>query len=251
MSSNNLEGEMPSFLFKAAHLNLSQNMFSEPIQSQCAIRNEFLIFFDLSNSQLSGELPNCWMHLEGLKILNLKNNHFFGKIPRSMGLLLGIETIDLRNNSFSGEIPSSLKNCTKLKYINLGHNNLSGQIPMWLGTNIPNLAILILRSNHLHGIMPSHLCHLAHLQLLDLTLNQISRSIPKCLNNITALTQKLSSSTTITHEYIEILGMTLCSIIYDDQALWTWKGSEHEYKNILGLLKSIDLSSNKLIGTIP
>ena len=170
---------------------------------------------------------------EGLKILKLENNNFLGKIPRSMSLLLGIKTIDLSNNSFSVEIPSSLKNFTKLKFINLGHNNLSGQIPMWLGTSIPNLAVLILRSNHLHRIMPSHLCHLAHLQLLNLALNQISGSIPKFLNNITALTQKLSSSTTITHEYIEILGMTLYSIIYDDQALWTWKGSEHEYKNIL------------------
>ena len=30
-----------------------------------------------------------------------------------------------------------------------------------------------------------------------------------------------------------------------------WKGKEREYKNILGLLKSIDLSSNNLIGQIP
>nr|POF18752.1 brassinosteroid lrr receptor kinase brl2 [Quercus suber] len=30
-----------------------------------------------------------------------------------------------------------------------------------------------------------------------------------------------------------------------------WKGKEHEYKNILGLLKSIDLSSNNLTGRIP
>ena len=117
LSSNNLEGEIPSFLFKVAHLNLSHNMFSEPIQSLCAIRNEVLFFLDLSNNQLSGELPNCWMHLEGLKILKLENNHFFGKIPWSMGLLLGIETIYLSNNSFSGEIPSSLKNCTKLKLL--------------------------------------------------------------------------------------------------------------------------------------
>ena len=30
-----------------------------------------------------------------------------------------------------------------------------------------------------------------------------------------------------------------------------WKGEEYEYKNILGLLKSIDLSSNNLTGHIP
>ena len=61
---------------------------------------------------------------------------------------------------------------------------------------------------------------------------------------------KIELKPTITHEYDEILGMTLYSIVYDDQALWTWKGSEHEYKNILGLLKIINLSRNHLFGQI-
>ena len=38
---------------------------------------------------------------------------------------------------------------------------------------------------------------------------------------------------------------------YDDHAIWMWKGKEYEYKSIPGLLKSIDLSSNKLNGKIP
>ena len=38
---------------------------------------------------------------------------------------------------------------------------------------------------------------------------------------------------------------------YDDRAIWIWKGREREYQSILGLVKSIDFSSNKLVGTIP
>ena len=38
---------------------------------------------------------------------------------------------------------------------------------------------------------------------------------------------------------------------YDDHMFWMWKGREYEYKGILGLVKSIDLSSNKLTGIIP
>jgi len=38
---------------------------------------------------------------------------------------------------------------------------------------------------------------------------------------------------------------------YDDRAIWMWKGREREYQSILALVKSIDLSSNKLVGTIP
>ena len=166
-----------------------------------------------------------------------------------MGLLLGIETIYLSNNSFSGEIPSSLKNCTKLKFINLGHNNLSGQIPMWLGSSHPNLIIFFLRSNHLFGSIPSHLCHLRNLQLLDLALNHISGSIPKCLNNLTALTQKRSPISTISLSCYGSCSPFLGN--YDYRAFWMWKGREFEYKNNLGRIKSIDLSSNKLIGPIP
>lgn len=38
---------------------------------------------------------------------------------------------------------------------------------------------------------------------------------------------------------------------YIDNALVLWKGQEVEYENILALLQSIDLSSNKLVGKIP
>ena len=38
---------------------------------------------------------------------------------------------------------------------------------------------------------------------------------------------------------------------YFDRALVKWKRREFEYKNTLGLVKSIDLSSNKLSGEIP
>ena len=38
---------------------------------------------------------------------------------------------------------------------------------------------------------------------------------------------------------------------YVDSELVKWKGREFEYKNTLGLVKSIDLSSNKLMGEIP
>ena len=36
-----------------------------------------------------------------------------------------------------------------------------------------------------------------------------------------------------------------------DRAIWIWKGREREYQSILGLVKSIDFSNNKLVGTIP
>ena len=121
---------------------------------------------------------------------------------------------------------------------------------MWLGISHPNLVVLILRSNHFYGAIPSHLCHLAHLQILDLALNQISGSMPKRLNNLTALTQKGSPNATITHYYTTWVSSYMFYMLYADHMFFMWKGKEHEYKNILRLLKSIDLSSNNLIGRI-
>ena len=123
---------------------------------------------------------------------------------------------------------------------------------MWLGISHPNLVVLILRSNHFYGAIPTYLDHLAHLQILDLALNQISESMPKCLNNLTTLTQKGSPNATITHYYTTwVSSKSLLSMLYADRMFFMWKGKEYEYKNILGLLKSVDLSSNNLIGWIP
>ena len=38
---------------------------------------------------------------------------------------------------------------------------------------------------------------------------------------------------------------------YIDEVLFNWKESEFEYKSTLGLIKSIDLSSNNLFAEIP
>ncbi|KAL6294006.1 hypothetical protein ACE6H2_002148 [Prunus campanulata] len=168
-----------------------------------------------------------------------------------MGYLFSIETLRLSNNRFVGESPSQFKNCRTLTHFNLAENKLSGSIPEWLGASLPNLAILILQSNNFYGSIPPQLCHLTRIQLLDLSMNNISGTIPKCLNNLTTLTQKGSSSQTIQHSFIGDFPGGFILGGYDDEASLTWKGFRAKFKSNLGLLKSIDLSSNKLIGEIP
>ncbi|PQM35753.1 putative LRR receptor-like serine/threonine-protein kinase [Prunus yedoensis var. nudiflora] len=168
-----------------------------------------------------------------------------------MGYLFSIETLRLNNNGFVGELPSQLKNCRNLTLFNLAENKLSGSIPEWLGASLPNLTILILQSNNFYGSIPPQLCHLTRIQLLDLSMNNISGTIPKCLNNLTTLTKKGSSSQTIQHSFLGANANLTFVEVYDDEASLIWKGLRAEFKSNLGLLKSIDLSSNKLIGEIP
>ncbi|KAJ9703208.1 hypothetical protein PVL29_004835 [Vitis rotundifolia] len=249
MSSSYLEGSIPQLPSHLRWLDLSNNKFSGSITLLCTVANSYLVYLDLSNNSLSGELPNCWPQWKSLIVLNLENNQFYGKIPKSFGSLQSIQTLHLRNNNLIGELPSSLKKCKSLSFIDLTKNRLFGKIPPWIGGNLPNLTI----------------CQLKKIQILDLSGNNISGTIPRCLNNFTAMTKK--GSLTITYNFSsENPNSAIGDWSYVDRGLvkwkgryWSyvdrelvkWKGREFEYKNTLGLVKIIDLSSNKLTEEIP
>ncbi|XP_004309282.1 PREDICTED: phytosulfokine receptor 1-like, partial [Fragaria vesca subsp. vesca] len=129
---------------------------------------------------------------------------------------------------------------------------LSSSVPDWIGASLPDLVILMLQFNQLSGSLPSQLCHLPHLQILDVSVNEISGTIPKCLNNLTSLAQEGNSNLTIRHSFnISQAEPPMTSLYYDDDATFMWKGTLASYKSILGLVKRIDLSSNRLTGEIP
>ncbi|KAL6320104.1 hypothetical protein AAG906_004613 [Vitis piasezkii] len=250
MSSNYLEGSIPQLPSELAWLDLSNNKFSGSITLLCTVANSYLVYLDLSNNLLSGELPNCWPQWKNLRVLNLENNQFSGKFPKSFGSLQSIQTLHLRNNNLIGELPSSLKKCKSLGFIDLAKNRLSGKIPPWIGGNLPNLTVLNLRSNKFSGSISPEICQLKKIQILDLSGNNMSGTIPRCLSNFTAMTKK--GSLTITYNFSSYNPNGVSGYwSYVDMELVKWKGREFEYKNTLGLVKSIDLSSNKLTGEIP
>ncbi|BFG21854.1 hypothetical protein CerSpe_081280 [Prunus speciosa] len=247
LSSNKLEGPIPSILSTASYLDLSYNKLSGSISFLCSSAAIGLSFLDLSNNNVSGQVPDCLTHLANLVMLDLSYNALSGKIPTTIGSVFRIETLKLRSNGFVGQLPSSLKNCTSLVVIDVGDNKLSGPIPEWLGVSLKNLVILMLSSNYFNGSLPSQICHLTHIQILDFSMNNISRSIPKCLNNLTTLAQIGYPSQNITHSF----GNSNSTYLYEDSATFIWKGRMYSYKNTLGLVKIIDLSSNRLTGEIP
>ncbi|KAH9648762.1 hypothetical protein KPL70_025726 [Citrus sinensis] len=252
VSSNHFCGPIPPLPSNSTFLNLSKNKFSRSITFLCSIVKNTWNFFDLSSNLLSGGLPDCWLNFDSLSILNLANNSFSGKIPDSMGFLHNIQTLSLHSNRLTGELPSSLKNCSQLRVLDLRKNALYGEIPTWIGGSLQNLIVLSLKSNNFHGNIPFQLCHLAFIRVLDLSLNNISGKIPKCFNNFSAMTREKSSNPIIgLADKIWIFPRYVYRYSYLDNVLLTWKGSEHEYKSTLGLVKCLDLSSNKLHGAIP
>ncbi|KAM7465834.1 hypothetical protein LguiB_013396 [Lonicera macranthoides] len=256
LHSNRFQGQVPLFPRNVSSLNLSKNMLSGPITSLCKIKHEFLSSLDLSNNLLLGELPDCWIYVKHLEFLDLRNNNFFGKIPTSFGFLHQLQLLNLHSNNFIGELPSSLKNCTTLEVLDISDNKLSGQVPAWIGTHLTSLVVLTLRRNGFSGSIPLSICNLNSTQLLDFSLNKISGIIPQCINKLNALIQTKSSSVNMS---FGLQGRTYSNgltIVYNNgeymaSALVQWKGKLSEYKKTLGLLKCIDLSSNKLVGKIP
>ncbi|KAJ9693382.1 hypothetical protein PVL29_012235 [Vitis rotundifolia] len=88
-----------------------------------------VVSIDLSDNNLSGELPEGITKLSSLVFLNLSMNHIIGQIPRSISMLCQLSSLDLSSNKLSGTIPSSMPSLTFLGYLNLSNNNFSGKIP--------------------------------------------------------------------------------------------------------------------------
>ncbi|GAB4858863.1 hypothetical protein Ancab_040377 [Ancistrocladus abbreviatus] len=255
LSYNSLEGSIPLFPSQVQYLGLSNNKLSGSISSWSLTATATLIVLDLANNNLSGELPDCWMYINQLRVLNLGSNSFSGNIPNSFGNLTSLVVLDLSSNKLFGEVPLSLKYCISLQILDLSENFFSGQVPYWLGNNLVMLNALVLRQNQFFGSLPGEICHLRYIQVLDLSLNHIASTIPNCLYNSTFWSGENSYErdrwTTILVPKWFYLGKETTIVKIDIHAYLVWKGSKREYWKNLALLQSIDLSSNKLIGEIP
>ncbi|RYR16201.1 hypothetical protein HN873_049819 [Arachis hypogaea] len=257
LTFNLFEGPIPAFLSTTSQLVLSNNRFSIANPLLCANSTKYMRSMDLSNNNLRGELSDCWRGFESLVVLDLSNNQLYGNMPKSLGSSRNIHSIHFEGNNFSGEIPSSLHNCTQLQVFDAAGNKLSGTIPSWIGDNIPKLLVLSLHSNNFHGNIPLSMCNLHELLVLDLSLNILSGNIPKCISNLSAMATLANSNATITDDYLNSTTMYFGSEyvigygFYNDSTSLIWKGKMSKYESTLGLLRSIDFSSNKLAGEIP
>ncbi|KAL4652621.1 hypothetical protein ACB092_01G245100 [Castanea dentata] len=233
------------------YLDVSSTGISDTIPTWFWNRPFELKYFNLSHNQIKGRLPYVSIKFSNLAILDFSSNRFEGPLPvfspnltsinlsknmfsrlnsficsKSSGIL---RHLDLSSNLLSEGIPDCFMQCQELEVLNLASNNLSGEIP--------------------HSMV--------HIQLLDLSNNNISGTIPRCLNNLTAMAQKVSNY--IANEHIIWNGTEFRLAIfyltaYGGDSLTTivsWKGNVYEYRKNFGEMRSIDLANNKLIGTIP
>ncbi|GER35959.1 leucine-rich repeat receptor-like protein kinase family protein [Striga asiatica] len=94
---------------------------------------EHLMIYD---TKISGQIPNSFGTLVGLKELYLSSNHLNGSIPSELGNLINLESLKLSFNNLTGNIPSTLAQLQNLETLYLSYNTLSGEIPSTLTTLI-------------------------------------------------------------------------------------------------------------------
>ncbi|KAB1221570.1 Receptor-like protein 12 [Morella rubra] len=137
LAQNNLSGVIPHCLGNLSKNNYDRFFSSEEMELVWKGReylyedsNIHVVYsLDLSNNNLSGEIPEDITTISSLVNLNLSMNHLTGKIPKGIGNLYHLESLDLSRNILSGFLPQELSNLTFLSHLNLSFNNFSGKIP--------------------------------------------------------------------------------------------------------------------------
>jgi hypothetical protein len=103
---------------------------------------------DLSNNQLSGEVPKALWALGKIDTVYLRNNSLTGTLPATMSSSLYM--LNIGNNQFTGKIPAVAGG---IEYFIADNNQFSGEIPANISYDMPQLTQLNLANNRLSGMI--------------------------------------------------------------------------------------------------
>ena len=145
-----------------------------------------LVFLDLSNNQITGNIPSEFGNLSELRVLELSSNNLSGNIPADLSALEFLSVLSLGFNQLEGKIPDEVGNLTNLTDLYLENNQLMGNIPSTFG-NLIHLVEMDLETNLLDGNIPNELENMEDLKILDLSDNQLQGDIPIKLGNLISL----------------------------------------------------------------
>ncbi|KAH1063634.1 hypothetical protein J1N35_028621 [Gossypium stocksii] len=246
--ANLLSGRVPGWLFSLPsleHLDLSSNKLNGPIDTiqephlvrvvdlsqneiQGTVPSSFfdlmnLTFLDLSFNNLSGNIESCMLvKLRNLRILDLSFNNLLSLTRCSNDVNSTLPMIELFHFSSCNirRFPSFLNESKSLQILDLSNNQIHGSITKWEAEGWENLGILILSMNFMTSVeqIPGK-----YLSVVDLRHNSLEGSLPTPPQ---ALHYFLISNNGLVGE----IPSKICN---------------------LSFLYVLDLSMNKLGGTIP
>jgi Leucine-rich repeat (LRR) protein len=188
ISSNNLDGSLPSQLFQVPTLrilDLHQNRFGGQLPT---IDGEAVIdYVNLKSNQLVGSIPHSWANLKQLTHLDLSFNDMGGVIPATFPALTQLSFLYLTDyeirhrdqvtKKFDKSFPSVLESMISLRELGLHNTRLTGSIPTWIGL-LTNLRVLAIDDNALSGTIPTEMGNLSLMRFLLMEKNNLDGTIP-------------------------------------------------------------------------
>ncbi|KAH1211703.1 Receptor-like protein 6 [Glycine max] len=272
VSHNNIRGSIPQWFHEKLlhswnniyHIDLSFNK----LQGDLPIPPNGILYFLVSNNELTGNIPSAICNASSLNILNLAHNNLtgqilqclatfpsllaldlqmnnlYGNIPWNFSKGNALETIKLNGNQLDGPLPWSLAHCTNLEVLDLADNNIKDTFPHWL-ESLQELQVLSLRSNKFHGVIT---CFGAkhpfpRLRIFDVSNNSFSGSLPasyiKNFQGMMSVNDNQTGSKYMGNQYF-----------YNDSVVVVMKGQYMELQRILTIFTTIDLSNNMFEGEL-
>ncbi|KAI0503506.1 hypothetical protein KFK09_014440 [Dendrobium nobile] len=224
--------------------------------SSCQLGSQFpswiktqrkLQLFDISNSSISGKIPNWFWDLSSnIFLLNISFNKLKGRIPDPMKISFSA-VVDMRNNLFSGSIPMP---STQVKWLDFSCNQFSGTIPSNFGQLQPYIIHLSLAYNNLSGTIPSSIGYLQNPQIINLSNNFLIGSIPSSFQNCSNLKALVlehnNLSGQIPHSFGKLVQLQTLHLSNNDLS-----GPIHQSLQNCTNLETLDLGNNNLNDSIP
>ncbi|TYJ21261.1 hypothetical protein E1A91_A08G053100v1 [Gossypium mustelinum] len=234
LSNNHLSGKITPTIFCSPSLKflyLDGNKFDGNIPSIDISTFPYysLSDIDLSNNNLSGELPRWIWNVSNLHTLVVSNNQLKGLIPMELCYLDSLEILDLSKNNFFGPIPSCF-HAQSIKHLHLSRNRLSGTLRnaffnssslvtldlrenqltseiLYKIRTLSTLSVLLLKANYFVGEIPIDICKLYSLSIIDLSQNKLSGPIHSCLSHLTLEPNGEKSLTLDSTEVLDLIGI--------------------------------------------
>ncbi|KAH9648756.1 hypothetical protein KPL70_025722 [Citrus sinensis] len=274
LGSNSLRGSIPEAFQHMVSLKSLHQCDSELeggipkfFGNMCSLQK-----LGLSQNKHSGQFSqiiqnlSCGCVVNSLEGLYLGWNNFTGPIAH-LGGFSSLEALSLEVNRLNGTIGTSLSQLSKLEFLSLDGNSFTGVISETFFSNMSNLQMLFLADNSLALKLSHNWVPLFQLKWLSLASCKMGPHFPKWLQTQNQLVHLDISNVGITDiipdwfwdlssklSYLNLSNNHIkgrlpdLSLRFDGTRIG---GSENEYKSTLGLVRCLDLSSNKLDGAIP
>ncbi|PPD92150.1 hypothetical protein GOBAR_DD10918 [Gossypium barbadense] len=192
-------------------------------------------------NNLSGPFPKTFGNISSrLTSLDISNNGFYGPLLEDIHLIFPeLLYLSASDNGFNGGIPPSFGRLKRLQYLDISGNKLHGEIPYLLTSNMSCLEYLDLSGNQLHGeiqyLLTSNMSRLQYLYLHDNNLR--GDALPRNLSFLKLEVIHLGNN--------DFTGNLL------DSLYWSLLQSPALPQLRVLSLSALDLSSNRLTGSIP